>query len=175
MDSHHDPFDGDEEAALRYAIALSLQEAETSESHTTSKDLIEISSDGDEDDDLENGPCCPPTPKKSARSGNTCDNLAKDEVNTTKLPAAPQSVTQSAQPSGLSALRLDRKKMEEERLARVAKRKAPCDSTISESEHPARRAKLETQRQDMPVSPTLPYPKGVIKKTVSTRNESRDS
>lgn len=173
MDFHHDQFDGDEEAALRYAIALSLQDANVSAHPSTSENPIELDSDGSEDNDLENGPKCPPTPKKSARV------LAEESVDeaastTTRAAPFPQAASQGVQTGGFAALGLDRKRMEEERLARAAKRKAPPD--IESTERHPRRVKLDSHTDAMPLattshastaaSPILPYPKGIVKKTV---------
>ncbi|ORY67160.1 ubiquitin interaction domain-containing protein [Pseudomassariella vexata] len=126
-----DPFDGDEDAALRYAIALSLQDAEQDKP-------IELSSDDDSDD------------------------LDKAPITTPAM-------------GGLAAL--DRKKMEEERLARQGKRKAPD----SEQDTQGDRQRLKTgplptiERLGMtskanptlanPNSQGLPFPRGVVKKT----------
>ncbi|KAI0389236.1 tyrosyl-DNA phosphodiesterase-domain-containing protein [Xylariaceae sp. FL0594] len=170
--SSNDPFDGDEDAALRYAIELSLREAGgTPKRQQKPDDPIEISSDGDDDDDddLDKSSRCPPTPKKSAMSpknaGSNPVAVAKGGVKETKLPAAVGSSNHAVQLSGLSALGLDRKKMEEERLARVAKRKAPDESTTSENEPPARRVKLATEGLDVSTASSVPYPRGAVKKT----------
>ncbi|KAI1420591.1 tyrosyl-DNA phosphodiesterase-domain-containing protein [Xylaria sp. FL1777] len=166
MDSHHDPFEGDEEAALRYAIALSLQDPNIATSPSTAQKLIELDQSGDEDGDLENGPKCPPTPKKSTQ-------LAAS--TTSRSLPTPKAICSSTQSGSFSALGLDRKKMEEERLARLAKRKAPHDDeTIQRC---PQRVKIDGQPADgMPLatlaptsactrSPQLPYPKGAVKKT----------
>ncbi|GAP87740.1 putative ubiquitin interaction domain-containing protein [Rosellinia necatrix] len=186
MDAHHDPFDGDEEAALRYAIALSLQDPDTPTPPLTTKNPIELDSDGSEDDDLENGPKCPPTPKKVAQSANidipkatsvsaTLAALAASATSAASrsLPKLP-TASPSAQSSVFVTLGLDRKRMEEERLARATKRKAPHD------DEPARRqpqrTRIDSQPDSTPLAtatPTstsaafapLPYPKGTVKKT----------
>ncbi|KAI1816235.1 phospholipase D/nuclease [Poronia punctata] len=179
-----DPFDGDEEAALRYAIELSLQEAELSDAVPKHQEPIEIVSSEGEDDDLENGPGYPPTPKKSSQQdpAPVRNGELKDGVIATHLPTAPLSAAPDPQPRAgvFQSMGLDRKKMEEERLARAAKRKAPTDME-SDERHP-RRAKTESHSkyQDLPNRPTsdsavgtnaasqppaLPYPRGVVKKT----------
>lgn len=170
MDPHHDPFDGDEEAALRYAIALSLQDPNASMYRPASQVPIEIDSDENEDDDLENQPGGPTTPKKPTRSGDD-DNAQAVSTTSHSLPL-PQSTSLEAQSSGFTALGLDRKKMEEERLARAAKRKAPHDD--EKTGHRPQRTKLSNQSPATTTphipsvaSLTLPYPKGIVKKTVS--------
>ncbi|KAI1367803.1 tyrosyl-DNA phosphodiesterase-domain-containing protein [Xylaria arbuscula] len=171
MDSSEDPFGGDDDAALRYAIALSLQDANVPPSPSTAQKPIVIDESGDEENDLEDGPNYPPTPKKSTQ-------LAGEDIKS--APAISHSLTNTqAAPShtpsgGLSALGLDRKKMEEERLARVAKRKAPPDENASQP--PSQRAKIVSQPRATPIaatastsssakSPQLPYSRGVVKKT----------
>lgn len=170
MDPHRDPFDGDEEAAIRYAIALSLQDHETPMPPSTSQKPVKLDSDASEDDDLESGPKCPPTPKKSTQ------DIAKMASTKSHPLSLPQATSQGVQPSGFAALGLDRKKMEEERLARAAKRKTPHDDEITEPR--PQRPKTNVQPDNTPPlrishgsasaqSPLLPYPKGVVKKTVS--------
>ncbi|KAI1489903.1 phospholipase D/nuclease [Biscogniauxia mediterranea] len=172
-----DPFDGDEEAALRYAIALSLQESGVPQSASASEKTTIVLSSDDEEDDLERGPSYPPTPKKTAKG--------KGSVRTTRVeplgadPSSSSSSSSSSQPAptaaaaaassnSLAALGLDRKKMEEERLARIAKRKAP--SSEQESQDRRQRVKLDEGPNAAPAAITkpsrgLPFPKGVVKKT----------
>lgn len=173
MDPHHDPFDGDEEAAIRYAIALSLQDHNTDMPPSTRQNPIELDSDENEDDDLERGPKCPPTPKKSAPG-----DIGKPASPASRPTPLPEATSHGIQTSGgLAALGLDRKKMEEERLARAAKRKAPHDDDITEPR--PQRTKTNVQPDGASLSRTahastnakaslLPYPKGTVKKTVST-------
>ncbi|KAI1115026.1 tyrosyl-DNA phosphodiesterase-domain-containing protein [Nemania sp. NC0429] len=169
MDSN-DQFDGDEEAALRYAIALSLQDVNASANASTYQNPIELDSDGNEDNDLEKGPKCPSTPKKPSRvagesSGEVVSATSRE---TSRETPSSQAASQGIQASGLAALGLDRKKMEEERLARAAKRKAPGDDECITGRHP-QRAKLmppaTTSHASTTSSAILPYPKGTVKKT----------
>ncbi|KAI1174183.1 tyrosyl-DNA phosphodiesterase-domain-containing protein [Nemania sp. FL0916] len=176
MESHDDQFDGDEEAALRYAIALSLQEPNASMDGSTAQKPIELDSDGSEDGDLENGPYCPPTPKRSAQLSDS--NVAEPASAAPRLQSSSQASSVGTQPGGLTAFGLDRKKMEEERLARVAKRKAAHDDEAVGP--PPRRAKIEGYSNAKPFTTAtatathiisdesnneLPYPKGIVKKT----------
>ncbi|KAI0458339.1 tyrosyl-DNA phosphodiesterase-domain-containing protein [Xylaria acuta] len=181
MDPHHDPFDGDEEAAIRYAIALSLQDHNTPVPPSTGQKPIELDSDGNEDDDLENGPRGPPTPKKSTHL--LPGDVVKAASATSRPLLLPQATSQGVQPSGVAGLGLDRKKMEEERLARAAKRKAPHDDEITESR--LQRTKTNIQPDSAPLSrtaqastnaqpPLLPYPKGTVKKTWVTGYPRQD-
>ncbi|KAI0860975.1 tyrosyl-DNA phosphodiesterase-domain-containing protein [Xylaria cubensis] len=183
MDPHHDPFDGDEEAAIRYAIALSLQDHNTHGSPSThQKPIIELDSDENEDDDLEHGPKCPPTPKKSIQSAP--GNIGKTELPTSRpMPLPEATSSHGTQPSGFTTLGLDRKKMEDERLARAAKRKAPHDDEITEPR--PQRTKTNVQPDSVSLSrtahastnakaPLLPYPKGTVKKTWATGYPRQD-
>ncbi|KAI1078488.1 phospholipase D/nuclease [Whalleya microplaca] len=160
-----DPFNGDEDAALRYAIALSLQEAGTASS--AEKPVIELSSD-EEEEDLDRGPAYPPIRKGQPEKGP-----AKD------VPEPARAKSPASVGGGLAALGLDRKKMEEERLARLGKRKAP-ESESEQGSSPGRRRrprldggaeKAVSAVQASSAAATqgnvrgLPYPKGVVKKT----------
>ncbi|KAI1412987.1 phospholipase D/nuclease [Hypoxylon sp. FL1857] len=153
-----DAFGDDEDAALRYAIALSLQEA----GGTSSQQPIELSSDEDEND-LEKAPKLRSSAKGSGDSSSKQplkDTLLKDQ------PGAPQQPTPTA-PSSFAALGLDRKKMEEERLARLRKRKAT--ESEPDGQDRRRRPKLDNETpRNLGVeaaSRSLPYPKGIVKKT----------
>ncbi|KAI2642772.1 tyrosyl-DNA phosphodiesterase-domain-containing protein [Xylaria nigripes] len=139
MDSTDDPFAGDEDAALRYAIELSLQDLEKTKSPSTTQKKTGPKSEGNEEDEQEHGPKSPS--KRLVQSSGTFTSLG-----------------------------LDRKKMEEERLARVAKRKAPPDDEIVQ-QGPQRRVKIDGQpNARIHVSATaqslpIPYPKGIVRKT----------
>ncbi|KAI0166227.1 phospholipase D/nuclease [Xylariaceae sp. FL1272] len=156
----------DDDAALRYAIALSLQDASPS---ATADNPLVIDDEDDEDDDLEKGPSYAPPPKKPSSKLSTREE-GKDENDMKRT-------TDSAPPThqgSFSVLGLDRKKMEEERLARAAKRKA---TTGELSGPPARRVKVERESDEMlnrfsskpeqtqPDSKGLVFPDGAVKKT----------
>ncbi|KAI0840478.1 phospholipase D/nuclease [Hypoxylon sp. FL0890] len=144
-----DAFNDDEDAALRYAIALSLQET----GNNSSEQPIELSSDDDENE-LE---------KESRNS--SIEDPSKD-APLKNQPVIPQQPAPTA-PSSFAALGLDRKKMEEERLARLRKRKA----TESEPDHQDRRQRPKLDNESSVnssvkhVSRNFPYPKGIVKKT----------
>ncbi|KAI1102584.1 phospholipase D/nuclease [Jackrogersella minutella] len=152
-----DDFDGDEDAALRYAIALSLQEADDG----SSKKPIDLSSDEDQDnlDQL-------PKPSTSNDAKNIPMRKAPKDTSSKDTPAIPQQLTSPAS-NGFAALGLDRKKMEEERLARLEKRKAPESEPDVQSRR--QRPKLDTESPANSATNAtprpLPYPKGVVKKT----------
>ncbi|KAI0976054.1 tyrosyl-DNA phosphodiesterase-domain-containing protein [Xylaria arbuscula] len=162
MDSHHDPFEGDEEAALAYAIALSLQDPNATTSGSTAEKAIELDQSENDNDDLEDGPKCPPTPKKSTQ-------VAQESIK-----VAP-ATSPKPQAGGFSALGLDRKKMEEARLARVAKRKMTDDNEATQRSPRRQRVDVDSQlgvphatTASIPPNtktPRLSYPEGVVKKT----------
>ncbi|TLD22890.1 hypothetical protein PspLS_07232, partial [Pyricularia sp. CBS 133598] len=152
----------DEDDALRRAIALSLGtdssslEVEIIRSRTGSNsrrtDAIDLTSDSPEP---ESAPASQPEAKRP-----------------TSPPPAPSS-TQS------SIFGLDRKKMEEERLARLLKRKA-SDTESYETERPAQKARLENElastiqsgsavsssrAHNLPAAKRIPFPTGVVKRT----------
>ncbi|KAK6834795.1 hypothetical protein PG987_009489 [Apiospora arundinis] len=187
----------DDEAALRHAIALSLLDGVDAReaNHSTSDDPIQLSSDDEDEDDLEKPPVYRP-PHRLRQEANKHNN--KLETKPSSPPPAAQEQAQPAQ-HGLAALGLDRKKMEEERLARLGKRKAP--GSDHESQDRSRRLKtvsaspgmqpqhitgasrlmegafrasltgppLSTSQDpsSVPMPPTgsLRWPKGVVKKT----------
>ncbi|KAI5859333.1 phospholipase D/nuclease [Durotheca rogersii] len=155
-----DVFDGDEDAALRYAIALSLQE---SGGHSSEKP-IEIGSDDDDDDDLDKGPKYPPI-VRGASSQPTRPSLR--DATPKDVPKPMQQCTSTTAVNTFATLGLDRKKMEEERLARLRKRKA-SESDAGDQDR-RQRPKLDTEaRIDSTAESNprrLPFPKGVVKKT----------
>lgn len=164
------PFDSDDDADLRRAIALSLEDVRQS----NRENPVELSSDEDEDeddDDLEK-------PLVHRR-----DLQATKQFNVATVIAPPPSQQQQA-PPGLAAFGLagiDRKKMEEERIARLGKRKAPD----SEQEIQGRQSKLRSGPAPVVSRPIvtanaiassqgtssrsnhagLRFPKGAVKKT----------
>ncbi|KAI1375746.1 phospholipase D/nuclease [Hypoxylon crocopeplum] len=153
-----DAFDGDEDAALSYAIALSLQDT----GNASSEKPIELSSDGDVDD-LDKGPKYPQVTKELK------DPHAEEPPKLAPSNDTPVNSQQPAStaPSGFATLGLDRKKMEEERLARLGKRKAP--DSEPEVRGRQQRPKFGTEAPvNLATNGTfqdLPYPKGIMKKT----------
>lgn len=104
---------GDEDAALRRAIAMSLGEDVPGEELPTED--ASSSSPIDEEEAL-----------RQAIAMSLGEDLHGTPAQDTAKPPAAETVGGPSQPpaSSLSALGLDRKKMEEERLARTRKRKA---------------------------------------------------
>ncbi|RYO87862.1 hypothetical protein DL766_005944 [Monosporascus sp. MC13-8B] len=145
-----DPFNGDEDAALRYAIELSLQDVEN-------KGTGVLSDDSSSDEDLEKRPIYPSVTKKAGNS--SMQGTSKDATLAT--PQTAPTVT-----CGLSGL--DRKKMEEERLARLGKRKARDEEQMIQE--PRQRTTTDgtpTLEASAAIgqSASLPFPTGVIKRT----------
>ncbi|KAI0022074.1 tyrosyl-DNA phosphodiesterase-domain-containing protein [Xylariomycetidae sp. FL0641] len=181
----HDPFDGDEDAALRHAIAMSLEEAglpaaPASENGTAPALPIELSDD--DEDDLDQGPRCPPTPKKATKSHAAADEEKQKFEDSSGTGAGISSQPSQPTPgSGLAGLGLDRKRMEEERLARLAaKRKASGPDldtqrpqqrsrlgreTNSQSRHPFPDESGKSVSQSSAAYQGLPFSRGVVKKT----------
>lgn len=124
----------DEEAALRYAIALSLQDGAGAEQgdNPASDGPIQLSTDDEDEDedDLER----PPAYRLPHLLPQTGDKHGPKQ-HMKPSPSAAQQPTQPAQ-NGLAALGLDRKKMEEERLARLGKRKVPDSEQDSQDRNP---------------------------------------
>lgn len=161
-----DAFGGDEDAALRYAIALSLQES----GGASSKKPIELSSDDEDDNDKQDRKS---KPTKIAKEPNASPVESKSEKPSPKDTPSNSQQSASTTPNSFPVLGLagmDRKKMEEERLARLrersGKRKAP-DSLPDEQDR-RQRPKLNDEapaKLAMKETPSLPYPKGIVKKT----------
>jgi len=169
--------DDEDDERLRQAIALSLQEAknESNKNPPQRSDVLEISSDEDEPSDTQ--------ARLSSSNGRvmTQDKVAAaDKVN--------HEVKQDIKPSGL--LGLDRKAMEEQRLARkrdaadsispppVHRRKGAkiahgqltpgltletSDTTTAKSSDPTSQQSIGAE--GITTAPGLEYPRGVVKKT----------
>ena len=174
--------DEDDDEALRIAIAMSLgrDPGEREERPSAKARVVDLTQDSDDgsttdsgDDIVEVGGGAGPS-KPVANSNN---------------PSAPPP---PAETSTLSAWGLDRRKMEEERLARLSKRKAAqLEEDVQPPPRPSQRPKTEyaaplmKEQNEQPAKPTaappsssaatasssiprsapLPFPQGVVKKT----------
>lgn len=127
---------------MRRAIALSLGQPDPGKG--TQSKAIDIDS-GNEKDERANGNEPAPVAQKHSKSPPT--DLGGSD----------------AQPSSLGILGLDRKRMEEERLAR--KRKA-----ASPSPPPSSRQKTARTFSTASIKPTLQYPHGAVRKTWAFRH-----
>lgn len=128
--------DMDDDEALRYAIALSLQEQD--------KPVV-----------------------KDAKQEATQDTKqdAKQEAK-----SSSHSSEEKPPPSGsaFGSLSLDRKKMEQERLQRIAKRRRQNDRDNDDTvEAPPPKRKATSKEEATPATPatTVPFPKGTVKRT----------
>lgn len=145
--------DADDDEALRYAIALSLQD----EHHSP---IVIHDSDDDDDDD-------------ATASSSKSTQQSQPQIQS-------QSQSQSQPQSQFGALQLDRKAMEQERLNRLAKRQRPStdddDDDVIEIPPTKKQARTSpevksknTSESKIPTSPstssTLPYPNGTVKRT----------
>lgn len=156
----------DEEEALRIAIAMSLGEDPKREASAEETPVVDLTGA----DDAEN-----------TGLPSTGDSTASTESGNVEKQSPAQEVpgVQAAPPANtLAALGLDRKKMEEERLMRLRKRKAPESDDIGPSP-PRQRAKPEPAKtraaegggathhtsQPKSASVAMPFAKGVVKKT----------
>ncbi|UKZ79342.1 hypothetical protein TrVFT333_007093 [Trichoderma virens FT-333] len=159
--------DADDDEALRYAIALSLQDGRQSPV---------VIDDSDDDDEAT---------ASSARS----TQQTQSQMQTQTTQASSQSQAQSQHQSQFGALMLDRKAMEQERLNRLAKRQRPPsddDDDVVEIPPPKKQAmtgpepKSKTTSElkkstSVPMSISssassslpLQYPNGTVKRTWS--------
>jgi hypothetical protein len=140
--------DSDSDEDLKRAIALSLQQTSNRPEPSGIKaEIIDLLSDEDDgDDDLD----APLSTNKFAKQTST-SGLSAVSVSTTSTHTVP---TQEAKTSGL--LGLDRKKMEEERLAR-ANRKKPVQDVSIAAASTKRKASISspTAEVDRKVKPKL--------------------
>jgi hypothetical protein len=164
--------DEEEDEALRIAIALSLGQdpAAVKSVGQDGHGVIDLTQEDEEDDD----------------DGGNPSGVRRDSPAAVHEPAAPAQ--QPVSTSVFTSLGLDRKKMEEERLARLGKRKA----SQLEDDHPPVRSlqrprmagvsslpsaaastekekslepKVPTASASTSAPPRIPFPHGVVKKT----------
>jgi hypothetical protein len=170
--------DEDDEEALRIAIAMSLGQdpGEREEGLRAGGGVIDLTKDDDDGSTTDSG---------DGGNGEVEMVDSRDVGRGSSHANRPNSATpQPAPASNLSAFGLDRKRMEEERLARLGKRKAAQLEDVPPPSRPAQRPRIEevsmkkekavaarpepsTLAASAPVStsPQLPFPQGVIKKT----------
>lgn len=157
-----DESDGDED--LKRAIALSLDHADSTTECNTKGDS------SDDEDDLNKTPKYRPQKEKGGSRDSAIRGTAQEQPDSSQTKVAPHT------PSGdiLGLPGIDRKKMEEERLARLAaKRKVPDSEQESQGRQsklrteltPQRSANLKTKAPESPRSNALYFPKGAVKKT----------
>lgn len=167
----------DEDDALRRAIALSLGESTSDNDAAGASRTTALGRDEEDDDEVA-------LRRAIAMSLGEMPRDESDERPSEKAEPAPFPRPDSTA-SSMVALDLDRKKMEEERLARLRKRKAEPDAHSSASQRPkllspadkqssgAVQASLQHQAPnlnsnshgDPKPSAALTYPKGVVLRT----------
>jgi hypothetical protein len=177
-------YDDDED--LRLALALSLEQspARTSSHTTASNEVIDLTSDTeDEDDDMRQAIAL------SLRGIKNSSSPERTPVVKMTVPTIPSSsemaiggiASQSASHTKSStdqgrptdSIRIDRKAMEQERLARLGKRKR--DSSPNQpakqlaSIHAFQDRQMPRMELQSPQDKTLQYPGGVIKRTFATK------
>lgn len=136
--------DMDDDEALRYAIALSLQEQD--------KPVVKDA--------------------KQEATQDTKQEAKQDAKQDTKQDAKSSSHSSEEKPppsgSAFGSLSLDRKNMEQERLQRIAKRRRQDDQDNDDTvEAPPPKRKATSKEEATPATPatTLPFPKGTVKRT----------
>jgi hypothetical protein len=162
--------DDDDDADLKLALALSLQHtpARTSSRAPTSNEAVDLTSDTEDEDEDDSD--MRRAIAMSLREAGTSVSPRRMPVVKTSVPAVPSSrhmamsgITSPAEPGGLSGIfAIDRKAMEQERLARHGKRKRDPSP-----DHPAKQLTRIQPRSAQDQS--LQYPKGAIKRTFATK------
>jgi hypothetical protein len=139
--------DSDSDEDLKRAIALSLQQTSKPEPSGIKAEIIDLLSDEDDDDDDLDAPL---STNKFAKQ-TSVSGLSAVSVSTASTRNVP---TQETETYGL--LGLDRKKMEEERLAR-ANRKKPLQDVSTAAGSTKRKASISspTAEDDRKVKPKL--------------------
>lgn len=173
-----DDSDGDD-ADFKRAIALSLQtplNQPLEDAAIDAPDPLRHDDDDQEDEDIK---------RAIALSLQTAPNHPMSSSNQQLSPNRSETISHSAQPTTNSILGLDRRKMEEERLARLTKKRQatvdvdtpPVEQVIEPSSK-----KMKTSHQPensllppaLPQTPSLQYPQGAIRKTWSSAHPRSD-
>lgn len=168
--------DMDDDEALQAAIRASLGESPAEKGNTSS--VVDLTNDTDSNSDLQEV-----FPKSNSVVGSDTDNEAPQDCDdesdedlkqaiamsmapsTDKTPVADAPSPEKPKPAGISGIsRLDRQKMEEERLARQTKRKA------EESISPAGRATSKALKVDQAFGR---HTEEVISRAGTTRSPSQ--
>lgn len=166
--------DADDDEALRYAIALSLQDEANSP-------VVIVDSDDDDDG------------TKAGSSGSTQQMWSQTQTQTQSSQTQTTQASQSQHQSQFGSILLDRKAMEQERLNRLAKRqRSPTDDgndddDVVEVPPPKKQARTAPEPTSKTISKAkvtesvttsnitsssttrsnLPYPNGTVKRTWS--------
>ncbi|PKK46236.1 hypothetical protein CI102_8820 [Trichoderma harzianum] len=146
--------DADDDEALRYAIALSLQDEADSP-------VVIVDSDDDDDE------------TKAGSSRSTQQMWSQTQTQTQPSQSQTTQASQSQHQSQFGSLLLDRKAMEQERLKRLAKRqRSPTDDgndddDVVEVPPPKKQARTAPEPMSKTTSKARPYPNGTVKRTWS--------
>lgn len=174
--------DEDDDEALRIAIAMSLgQDPGEKRERPRVGGVIDLTKEDDDGSTTESGDDDGDDGEVQVIDGS---GVRETSSHTNRAKPAP---LKPAPASSLSALGLDRKKMEEERLARLRKRKAAQLEDAQPPSRPAQRPRTDeipTKKEravaakpkavflapasaptPASTSPRLPFPQGVVKKT----------
>jgi len=143
-----------DEGDLKLAMAMSLQEdtAGSTQNPRALVESIDLTSDTEDDEDID----------EDVRRAITL-SLQEDGKNNVTQPPASSTSPPATVNTPLSFMGMDRKAMEQERLARLGKRKRDTS--------PERRSKQVARHPSasMPSNgPRLQYPKGAIKRTFAS-------
>jgi hypothetical protein len=131
---------------LKLAMALSLQQSPATDAgHTKAIDLTSDNEDEDEDEDVRRAIAL---------------SLSDSKTDDTRPPENAAQATSSSTGTAAGLMGLDRKAMEQERLARLGKRKRDPSP-----ERPSKQLAKASAVTSSSESSTLQYPKGVIKRT----------
>ncbi|KAG7290499.1 hypothetical protein NEMBOFW57_000501 [Staphylotrichum longicolle] len=174
--------DEDDDEALRIAIAMSLgQDPGEKRERPRVGGVIDLTKEDDDGSTTESGDDDGDDGEVQVIDGSGVRETSSYANRTKPAPLEP------APASSLSALGLDRKKMEEERLARLSKRKAAQLEDAQPPSRPAQRPRTDeiptkkeiavaaepkaaflapaSEPTPASTSPRLPFPQGVVKKT----------
>jgi hypothetical protein len=188
---HIDMASSDDDEDLKLALALSMQQspARASSHPSTSQEAVDLTSDTeDEDEDMRRAISLSLRQIEASSSSKRIPMVATpvperpsfSQKAATGVPpqSAPCSTLPAKQGSSSTILGIDRKAMEQERLARLGKRKRDTSpdqpskqlasiGNVQDKPPPSINAQLPPQK-------TLKYPKGAIKRTFATKYPRTD-
>jgi hypothetical protein len=181
----------DDDEDLKLALALSMQQspARTSNHPSASQEAVDLISDTeDEDEDMRRAISlslrqvdASSSPKRMPMIVTPVSELPSfSQMAATGVPPqpAPHSTSSSKQGSSSAIFGMDRKAMEQERLARLGKRKRDVSPDQPSKQHASIGNAQDKQppiiKAQSPPNKTLQYPKGAIKRTFATKHPRTD-
>lgn len=131
------------------------------------REVVDLISDSEDDEDLKRAIAL------SLQDQETASEASDEIVTESKAEAEPEVKGKEPVPTSVGILALDRKQMEQDRLARLAKRQRETSGTEAEdsSEQPPAKKRMQNSSSSLPFttpvssSSTVPFPKGVVKRT----------